>query len=125
MASSGSSWRRPPQRRDRRPEREGASGKARADARNAERPGPGETGLMRRLIVLVVVLGLGACTGGSPPAPGPDGSAGPGWRRLADAPSERTEVAAAAAGKDIAVVGGYLGSGPTVSTVEVLDTETG
>jgi len=80
---------------------------------------------MRRLIVLVAVLAVGACTGGSPAPPGPDGTDGPRWRRLADAPSERTEVAAAAAGTDIAVVGGYQGSGPTVSTVEILDTATG
>src|SRR5687767_653834 len=81
---------------------------------------------MRRLLVLVCVSAVAACTGGpAPPLPAGPGPSGAQWRRLADAPSERTEVAAAAAGGVIAVVGGYLGSGFTVSTVEILDTRSG
>jgi hypothetical protein len=85
---------------------------------------------MRRLIVLgstlALALTVGACTDAPEPAP-PVGT-GPfaaGWRSLAPALSERTEVAAAAAGDDIVVAGGYLGSGATVSNVEILDTTTG
>jgi N-acetylneuraminic acid mutarotase len=81
---------------------------------------------MRRLLVLVCVLAVAACTGGpAPPRPAGPGPSGPQWRRLADLPSERTEVAAAAAGDAIVVVGGYLASGFTVSTVEILDTRSG
>jgi N-acetylneuraminic acid mutarotase len=81
---------------------------------------------MRRLLVLVCVLAVGACTGGpAPPLPAGPGTSGPQWRRLGNAPSERTEVAAAAAGDAIVVAGGYLGSGFTVSTVEILDTRSG
>ena len=45
--------------------------------------------------------------------------------RCAAAPSQRTEVAAAAAGSRIVVTGGYRADGATVSTVEILDTPTG
>jgi non-specific serine/threonine protein kinase len=47
------------------------------------------------------------------------------WTTLARAPSARTEVAAAAAGGRIHVVGGYAADGSTVATVEVFDTATG
>jgi hypothetical protein len=81
---------------------------------------------MRRLLVLVSVLAVAACTGGpAPPLPAGPGTSGPQWRRAADAPSARTEVAAAAVGDDIVVVGGFLGSGFTVPTVEILDTKAG
>ncbi|GAA1040343.1 kelch repeat-containing protein [Virgisporangium ochraceum] len=48
-----------------------------------------------------------------------------GWRTLAPAPSQRTEVAAAAVGTRIVVTGGYRADGATVSTVEILETATG
>jgi non-specific serine/threonine protein kinase len=81
---------------------------------------------MRRLLVLIGVLAVGACSGGpAPPLPAEPGASGPQWRRAAAAPSERTEVAAAAAGDDIVVVGGFLGSGFTVPSVEILDTKAG
>jgi non-specific serine/threonine protein kinase len=44
---------------------------------------------------------------------------------MAQAPTARTEVAAAAAGGKIYVVGGYLADGATVATVEILDIATG
>jgi len=83
---------------------------------------------MRRVPALALVLTLlvaqGACTAG--PAAPPISPSAVGWRRVADAPSERTEVAAAATDKGlIAVVGGFVASGFTVSTVEILDTATG
>ena len=52
------------------------------------------------------------------PAPSPAKLA---WRRLAPAPSERTEVTAAAVGPDVYLMGGYRGDGTTVSTVQVYD----
>jgi hypothetical protein len=78
---------------------------------------------VRRTIVALVAGGLvsiAGCTG--TPAPDPSG---PAWRRLADAPSERTEVAAAAAGTRIVVAGGYRADGATVATTEILDTAAG
>ena len=48
-----------------------------------------------------------------------------GWRALAPAPSQRTEVAAAALGTQIVVTGGYRADGATVSTVEIFETATG
>jgi non-specific serine/threonine protein kinase len=84
-----------------------------------------------RLVALVVVLGLAGCTGGRP---GPEGApptrpptpadGEPVWRTLAPAPSERTEVAAAALGQRIWVLGGYAPDGATLATVEVYDTTT-
>ncbi len=47
------------------------------------------------------------------------------WATLAKAPTARTEVAAAAAGGRIYVIGGYTADGATVPTVEVLDVATG
>jgi non-specific serine/threonine protein kinase len=83
-----------------------------------------------------LLLGLAACTGDPGPTPpaaspppasaGPSGLSEPGaWRRLAPAPTPRTEVAAAAAGNRIVVVGGYTGDGATVPTTEILDLATG
>jgi N-acetylneuraminic acid mutarotase len=69
----------------------------------------------------------------SPTPPSPPAETSPGttpppglvWRRLAGAPSERTEVAAAVAGTRIYVVGGYARDGATLGTVEVYDIATG
>ena len=77
---------------------------------------------------LVVVLG-GACGTDGPepprPSPPPPVSVALSWKRLADAPSQRTEVTAAA-GRDgrIVVVGGYRADGGTLSTVEIYDPAT-
>jgi Kelch motif len=59
--------------------------------------------------------------------PAPSGAtSGPaatgGWRSLPPAPSARTEVAAAAVGSRILVIGGYRADGATVATVDVFDT---
>jgi Kelch motif len=84
-------------------------------------------GRVRLLGVVAALLLLGACTTGegepSEPAPTPAPAAGGdlAWRRLAAAPSERTEVAAATAGGRIYVAGGYAPDGATVATVEVYD----
>jgi Kelch motif len=69
---------------------------------------------------------LAACTAQERPAPEPAPATGGdlAWRRLAPAPSERTEVAAAAAGGRIYVAGGYAPDGATVAAVEVYDTAT-
>jgi non-specific serine/threonine protein kinase len=71
---------------------------------------------------------LAACTAGErPPAPAPatTPAEGPGWRRLAPVPSQRTEVAAAAVGRRIWVLGGYGSDGATLATAEVYDTAAG
>jgi Kelch motif len=72
---------------------------------------------------------LAACTAGEPEPPVTATSApvatragDPAWRALAPAPSERTEVAAAAVGRRIWVLGGYAPDGATLATVEVYDT---
>jgi hypothetical protein len=80
----------------------------------------------------LLVAGCGGTAAPAPPSPGPTspgtsvGSApaptGLAWRTLRAAPSERTEVTAAAVGADVYVVGGYRGDGTTVSTVQVYDT---
>ena len=87
--------------------------------------------------MLGVVLVAGGCDASSEPpsqAPGasaagrttpPPAAAGLVWRHLAGMPSPRTEVAAAAAGSRIYVVGGFTADGGTVATVDVLDTATG
>ncbi len=71
-------------------------------------------------LLLAVVLSAAGCSGGraSRPAPGPGKLA---WRLLADAPTERTEVAAAALSERIWVAGGFRRDGATVATVEVYD----
>ena len=89
--------------------------------------------LVRRLsAATAVVLAAGAatltagCTGeGSSGPPAPAVSAAVAWRALAPAPSERTEVAAAALAGRVYVVGGYRADGAVVGTVEVFDTASG
>ena len=85
----------------------------------------------RQVVAAVAVLGLAGagCTGGGAPAPErpPATAAAPAagglaWRALAAAPTERTEVAAAALGDRIWVLGGYGADGATLATVEVYDT---
>jgi Kelch motif/Galactose oxidase, central domain len=85
-------------------------------------------GRLRRAAVAATLL-LAACTDFRDPAPSdaplepvtpPAG--GPAWRTLAPAPSPRTEVAAAAVGDHIWVLGGYGPDGATLATVEVYDT---
>lgn len=73
-------------------------------------------------LALVLALLVAGCTAKPAPAPTVSGLA---WRSLAPAPSQRTEVAATAAGSLIYVAGGYRGDGATVATVEILDTATG
>ena len=84
-----------------------------------------------RLAAVVAALGLAGagCTGARTPAP--EGApattvapapGGPAWRALAPVPSARTEVAAAAVGERIWVLGGYAPDGTTVATAEVYDT---
>src|SRR5215207_5779385 len=86
-----------------------------------------------RLVAAVAILGLAGCATGQDPAPAPATTAtpattaaspadGPAWRTLAAAPSQRTEVAAAAVGRRIWVLGGYAPDGATLATVEVYDT---
>jgi Galactose oxidase, central domain/Kelch motif len=61
----------------------------------------------------------------SPPATSARSTAAPGgvaWRALGSAPSERTEVTAAAAGADVYLAGGYRGDGGTLPTVQIYDT---
>jgi N-acetylneuraminic acid mutarotase len=75
---------------------------------------------------------LAACTDFRDPAPSdaplrpvtPAEGGGPAWRRLAPVPTERTEVAAAAVGRRIWVLGGYAPDGATLATAEVYDTAT-
>jgi N-acetylneuraminic acid mutarotase len=56
-------------------------------------------------------------------SPAPERSS-PGWRTLKAAPNQRTEVAAAALGDKIYVIGGFVPPGRTVGVVEVYDTVT-
>src|SRR6266498_1083736 len=71
-------------------------------------------------LLLAAALVAAGCTSerASRPAPGPGKLA---WRLLADAPTERTEVAATAAGDRIWVAGGFRRDGATVATVEVYE----
>jgi non-specific serine/threonine protein kinase len=79
-----------------------------------------------RVLGVAVVLLVAACTEGERPAPAPSPAPpverGVVWKRLRAAPSERTEVAAAAVGDRIWLLGGYAPDGATVATVEVYDT---
>ena len=83
---------------------------------------------MRRRAAFVLLTGLlvvaAGCSDSSRPEllPAPSGLE---WRGLTQAPSARTEVAAAAVGSLIYVVGGYTADGATVPTVEVFDSATG
>jgi non-specific serine/threonine protein kinase len=79
--------------------------------------------------VAVAVLLAAGCDGAEPPAPSPTTAATPApgesaWRRLAPAPSPRTEVAAAAVGRRLWVLGGYAPDGATLATAEVYDIAT-
>jgi hypothetical protein len=75
------------------------------------------------LVAVLLVAGLlvGGCTGPAPPPAGSDLA----WKRLAAAPSKRTEVTAAATGTRVYVAGGFDAGGATLATVEVYDTATG
>jgi non-specific serine/threonine protein kinase len=83
---------------------------------------------IRVAVVFAAVLLGAACTGSDEPAspiPVPTASGDLAWRALPDAPSARTEVAAAAVGGTIYVIGGFRGDGSTVAAVEAFDTATG
>jgi hypothetical protein len=71
----------------------------------------------------------GGARGTGPAASGPSATGPPAsgiaWRTLAAAPSQRTEVTAAAVGDDIYLVGGFRADGATLSTVEVLQAASG
>jgi Kelch motif/Galactose oxidase, central domain len=78
------------------------------------------------MVAAAATLLLAACTGGEPEAPAPTAPAStragdPAWQALAAAPSQRTEVAAAAVGGRIWVLGGYAPDGATLATAEVYD----
>jgi len=85
------------------------------------------------MAAVAAALLLAGCTYVRDPAPSeaplrpatPTEAGGAAWRRLAPAPTERTEVAAAAVGRRIWVLGGYTPDGATVATAEVYDTATG
>ncbi len=83
------------------------------------------------LLAAAMLLGLTACSGQPDPthptisAPTGTNQANSPWRRLPDAPTERTEVAAAVIGTRIVVAGGYQRDGGSVRTVEIYDTATG
>jgi hypothetical protein len=83
----------------------------------------------RGVVAAAALLGLAGagCTGDRAPEPAPATTAAPAagapaWRGLAPAPSPRTEVAAAAVGGRIWVLGGYAPDGATLATAEVYDT---
>src|SRR5438093_11733812 len=89
---------------------------------------------------VVAIACLAGCTAGRPPPTGtasasvlrspqsgsrvttsPSRTPGPAWVRLPDAPSDRSEVTAAAAGGRIFVIGGFDQNRDTQRTVEVYD----
>jgi N-acetylneuraminic acid mutarotase len=82
------------------------------------------------MAAVAATLLLTACTSFRDPAPSdaplrpvaPAEGGGAAWRALAPVPSARTEVAAAAVGERIWVLGGYAPDGATVATAEVYDT---
>lgn len=84
---------------------------------------------------LVTIFVVSGCTGSPdvtdppkadlPNADLPNAETAGNWRALGPAPSQRTEVAAAASGARIVVTGGFRADGATVPTVEILDTATG
>ena len=86
----------------------------------------------RLRMAAAAALLLAACTDFREEAPSdaplqpvaPSEGGGAAWRRLAPLPSERTEVAAAAVGRRIWVLGGYAPDGATLATAEVYDTAT-
>lgn len=81
---------------------------------------------------LIVAAALAACVDrkealgpdASGPAGAPDVFAAFAWRALASAPTPRTEVAVAALGAKIYVIGGFVENGSPTATVEVYDAET-
>jgi N-acetylneuraminic acid mutarotase len=76
-----------------------------------------------RVVGVAAALLVAACTAGERPATAPPPvEGGLAWQRLKPAPSERTEVAAAAVGDRIYLLGGFAPDGATVATVEVYDT---
>jgi non-specific serine/threonine protein kinase len=81
-------------------------------------------------ILVGVLVSVTGCTG-TPAARRDTGTGSPAaasgidWRRLPPAPSSRTEVAAAASGTRIVVVGGYRADGATLASTEILDTAAG
>src|SRR4249920_2604249 len=108
----------------------GVPGRRPSLARRLARGAAGrQAGAMRwrwRLVAAVAVLGLTGCTSGEAPEPvpttAPPVAGDPAWRGLAAVPSERTEVAAAAVGDRVWVLGGYGPDGATLATAEVYDT---
>jgi hypothetical protein len=86
----------------------------------------------RLRMAAAAALLLAACTDFREEAPSdaplqpvaPSEGGGAAWRRLAPLPSERTEVAAAAVGRRIWVLGGYAPDGATLARAEVYDTAT-
>jgi hypothetical protein len=83
---------------------------------------------MRPCRWVAAMLLISGCTAtgreSAPPPPDTSVPAGTAWAALPDAPSARTEVAAAVAGNLIVVAGGLRADGGTVATVEVFDTRT-
>lgn len=75
--------------------------------------------LLSILLLVPALAGCGPDTQGSSPAPE---RSTPGWTTLRSAPNQRTEVAAAASGDKIYVMGGFVPPGRTVPIVEVYDT---
>lgn len=80
---------------------------------------------MRKLLILTLIITAG-CTPAQERAPSTatdnEQVSDLKWITLAPAPTERTEVAAAAVGEDIYVVGGFVDGGGTVATVEIYNT---
>ena len=72
---------------------------------------------------VVVALFLASCST-STEDPSPEAAARPKWKRLAPAPTARTEVVGAALGERIYVIGGFARDDGTVRTVEVYNTAT-
>jgi len=75
----------------------------------------------RALALLFTLVAVAGCEG-DPPIEGGPGS-GLAWETLAPMPTPRTEVAAAASGGTIVVVGGFDADGDTVDTVELYDVD--
>ena len=70
---------------------------------------------------------LAGCAQGRPEtetSPAPRLTSDEGWKRLAPAPTERTEVAAGTAGGRIYIAGGFVAPGRSVALVEVYDPAT-
>lgn len=80
-------------------------------------------------VTITATLALGACTDGGRQAGSPAPKASPTegsveWRGLAPVPTARTEVAAAAFGDQIGVIGGFIPGGGSTEIVEIYDTTT-